>query len=74
MALEQTYPDDEKDSENGEASKLKRLASNGVDSCNGEPVSGDRTGADENGVTRGDVVELVVKVVTASVSNSLEDS
>jgi hypothetical protein len=53
---------------------LKGFATNSIDGCNSEPVSRDSTGADEDGVTGSDVVELEVKVVSASVSDSLEDS
>jgi hypothetical protein len=70
---EVTYPNDEKNSEDGEASKLKGLTSNSVDGCNSEPVTGDGTGADENGVTGRDVVKLEVEVGTTTVSDSLED-
>jgi hypothetical protein len=70
---EVTYPNDEKNSEDGEASKLKGLTSNSVDGCNSEPVTGDGTGADENGITGRDVVKLVVEVGAATVSDRLED-
>jgi hypothetical protein len=68
-----TYPDDEENGEGGETSKLEGLASNGVDGGNSEPVSGNGTGADEDGVTGGDVVELNVEVATTTVADSLED-
>jgi hypothetical protein len=64
----------EQDGQHGEANQLQRLAADSINGSNGEPITGDSTGADQDTVTGSKVVELVVDGVAASVADSLEDS
>jgi hypothetical protein len=67
-------PHKEKQSQYGEPCELEGLAADSVDSGNGKPVSGDCPSADQDAVTCGKVVKLMVDSGTAAVSDSLENS
>ena len=67
-------PDQEEDGQEDESNQLERLAADSIDGGNGEPVTRNGTGADQNTVTSCKVVELVVDRGTTSVANSLENS
>ena len=65
--------DNEEYCEESESDQLERLTTDSVYCCNGQPVTRNSTGTGQNGVTGGEVVQLVVYRGTASISNSLED-
>lgn len=73
MVVSET-PDQEQNSEHDETNELENLATDRVDGRNSQPVSGNGTGADEDAVSSGQVVELVVDSSATSVANGLEDS
>ena len=63
----------EEDSEHGEADQLKGLATNEVECSDSEPVSWNSSGANQDAVTGGNVVELVIYGRATAVANGLED-
>jgi len=65
--------DAEEDREDGETHELDGLAANRVDQGYRHPVTRDCTGADDDQVTDGLIVEDVVHVAAASVADSGED-
>ena len=65
--------DAEEDGEEGEAHELDGLATDGVNQSDGDPVTGDGTGTDDDQVTDSVVVVNFVHVVTTGVANSSED-
>lgn len=64
-------PDAEEDGEDGEAHQLNWLTSDGVNKCDGDPVTWNGTSNDENAVTGGKVVKLLVGSGSTSVVDSL---
>lgn len=61
--------DDEEDGQHGEAQELDGLAAEGVDCCDGDPVSGNGSGAGEDQVANCVAVEDLVHVGSTGVSN-----
>jgi|TARA_R110002003_G_scaffold52_13_gene4446 hypothetical protein len=67
-------PNTKEDGEQDEADELEGLAADGVNSGNGEPVAWNGASANQDAVSCGKVVELVVDSCAATVPNGLEDS
>lgn len=65
--------DAEDDGENDEATNLDGFATNGIDESNSNPVSWNSTGADDDQVTDGDVVQDMVDVGSSSIADLLQD-
>mgnify|MGYP006900024593 CR=1 FL=1 len=65
--------DDEEDGQHDEAHQLDRLTAEGINRSDGNPVSGDGTGADQNQVADGGPVEVFVDVFPSSPSDSRQD-
>nr|POE48707.1 hypothetical protein CFP56_38803 [Quercus suber] len=65
--------DAEQDGEDGETHQLNRLATDGVDERDGNPVARDGTGTDEDEVTDGNIVVDLVHVVAARIADGRED-
>jgi hypothetical protein len=63
----------EEDGEHSEADQLERLATHEVECSNGEPVSRNSSRTDQNAVTSGDVVELVIDGTSTAVADGLEN-
>lgn len=63
----------EEDGEQSETHKLDRLAANGVNKGNSDPVTGDGTSADDDQVTDSGVVVSLVHVGTTTVADSREN-
>jgi len=65
---------DEEDREHGEAHELDGLAAEGVDGGDGYPVAGNGTGADEDQISDGVVVEDLIHVLlTTGVTDCGQD-
>lgn len=67
--------DDEENGQDAETTKLDSLATDGIDGSDGNPVSGNGTSKDNNDVTDGSVVEVLVDVggILGRVANDLEN-
>lgn len=65
--------DAEEDGEDDEAYKLDWLTADGVDECDGHPVTWNGTSANQDDVTNSNVVEELVGVGALAVADSLED-
>lgn len=67
--------DDEEDGQDGKATKLDRLAAEDVNSGNGNPVSRNGAGEDDDDVSNGGVVQVTVDIVDAlgGVANDIEN-
>lgn len=74
MVVGETH-DDEEDGQDGETTHLNGLAAESVNGSDGNPVSGDGTGKDNDNVADGSVVQEVVDIGVAlgGVANDLED-
>lgn len=68
--LEIETPDNEKDSEDTETTDLNGFSANGIDGSNGDPITRDRTGTNEDTVTGSEIVQLVVNGWSTGVSDS----
>ena len=71
--MEGETDDDEQDGEKGEAHQLDRFTPNGVDSEDGDPVTRDSTTTNEDEVSDGVVVELLIDVILGSISDLSEN-
>lgn len=67
--------DDEENGQDAETTKLDSLAANGIDGSDRNPVSGNGTSKDDDDVTHGSVVEVLVDVggILGRVANDLEN-
>jgi len=65
--------DDEEYGEHGEAHELNGLAANGIDGCNGDPVTGDSTGENENEISNSVLAVDLVHVGSTSPSDGREN-
>lgn len=77
MRLRQTAPRETEDaedySEHGKASNLDGLAPNFVDGEDGEPVAGERAGANEDDLACGGVTQVLVEVVALVEAHGREE-
>ena len=77
MCFGQTAPreaqDAEDDRQDGKAADLNRLAPDLVDGEDGEPVSGQRAGADEDDLASGRIAQVLVEVVALVEAHSGEE-
>ena len=55
--------DDEEDSEHGESHELDGFSAQGVDGCDRYPVTGNGSGADQNKISNGVVIEYFIHVL-----------
>lgn len=65
--------DDEEDGENDETHELDRLATNGVNSGDSDPVAGHGTSKNDDDVADGSLVEHLVDVATTAEADGRED-
>jgi hypothetical protein len=65
--------DAEHDRQNDEATELNRLAANGVDSSDSNPVARDGTSANQDQVADGDVVQDFVDAITLGITDGLQN-
>lgn len=66
--------DKEEDGEHDEAGELERLPTNSIDGGNSQPVTWDGTGANQDTVTSGEVVQLVIDSLATSIADGCKDS
>lgn len=67
-------PDDDKDNgQHGEAHELDRLSANGIYESDSHPVTRNRSGANDDQLANGSVVEGFVHGVTLGITDCTED-
>jgi len=65
--------DDEENSEDGEARKLDWLTADSINGCNGNPITWDGTGANNDQVADSCVAEDMVDIAALGIANSAQD-
>ncbi|EEQ40781.1 conserved hypothetical protein [Clavispora lusitaniae ATCC 42720] len=66
--------DNENDSQDDETTQSNWLSADGINGSNGEPVTRQRTGTNQNQVTNSSVVQTLVDVLGRGVTDSLQDN